>query len=484
MEALTTVAEREVNERRLLEEDALREAYIATFISSEEATRFAGELGVDTGGFARLVATARGNGDVVVEFVRQTPAGQRDVAMQLLGVLAGKDLQDTPLEVLQDHLTRALPYRDRPLFTEYILNPRVQNEHLTAYRSPLEAYAHQHGIRSPRDWARETRRMAAVDSLYRGRVATPPEGVLRARAHDALSAAIFLVAGCRAIGVPARLDPVTGRAAYFDGDSWRDVEERPGQESATGCLVVRHDGKVVKDPRYFLHFTVARIEEGTTRILDLGSNTAVDMGAGASFSQIFAVPARLEAGDYILSTGNRHADGSVLAGITAFHVNAGETRTVEMAFRATDEALRVLGRTAPAIAYQGEAREETLAMPARGYAAVAIVEAGKEPTNHLLRDIAALKTEFEAAGKPVCILFESRKGFQAFSAAAFPPFPSTMRVGYDDRQLLERLSRDLALGHVELPLLLLLDRAGEVVFLSRGYRIGLGTQMLKIMARE
>lgn len=32
-----------------------------------------------------------------------------------------------------------------------------------------------------------------------------------------------------------------------------------------------------------------------------------------------------------------------------------------------------------------------------------------------------------------------------------------------------------------LPLIVMLNRKGEVVFISQGYRIGLGTQILKVM---
>jgi hypothetical protein len=208
------------------------------------------------------------------------------------------------------------------------------------------------------------------------------------------------------------------------------------------------------------------------------------MGAGASLRQIFAAPARLEAGDYILTTGNRRADGSVLAGITSFRVRAGETTELELSLRPTNETLAVLGKTDPAIPYHSLDRPATLLPPARGYLAVAIIEANKEPSNHLLRDIAALKEDFEAAGQPLCLLFDSREGLRSFSPADFRPFPSTMIAGHDDgHRLLQRLTADLSLDHASLPLLLLLNREGEVVFLSRGYRIGLGTQIIKIMNR-
>lgn len=54
-----------------------------------------------------------------------------------------------------------------------------------------------------------------------------------------------------------------------------------------------------------------------------------------------------------------------------------------------------------------------------------------------------------------------------------------------DGRLLSRLATDLHLpdaGH--LPLVLLLNARGQVIFLSRGYRVGLGTQIINIMNKK
>ena len=52
-------------------------------------------------------------------------------------------------------------------------------------------------------------------------------------------------------------------------------------------------------------------------------------------------------------------------------------------------------------------------------------------------------------------------------------------------KLHQQLSRDLQLQNAEnLPLVVLLNAEGDVVFISQGYRVGLGTQIMNVMNRK
>lgn len=78
--------------------------------------------------------------------MREVSPERRTLAMNLLGVIAEKDLQDTPADVLLSHVEGDGSDVANPYFTEYILNPRVQNELLTAYREPVREFLKRHGI--------------------------------------------------------------------------------------------------------------------------------------------------------------------------------------------------------------------------------------------------------------------------------------------------------------------------------------------------
>lgn len=494
IEALSTADERAANDRRLVREDSTRAAYVATFMTAEAARDSAFELGVDTARFARYIRLARGNYAEIERLFRE--AGDRERAMQLLDVVAEKDLQDTPAEVWLDHVEGTRDFPDGGLFREYVLNPRVRNELITAFRRPLREALSRDSVLAggeriaPRELAerllRYTEKVRVAD--YPAKVATPPVGVLRAGVADAPSRDIFFVALCRAAGLPARLNPVSGKPECCLEDMWYTVDFAAREAVPKGQFTLHYPGTPVGDPRYFLNFTVGKIEDGRVRTIDLGSNAAVDMGAGASYSRIFAAPVLLEAGDYVLSTGNRRGDGAVLAGMASFRVEAGGRTDVELRLRPVEERAEVVGKVRLPLPFVPEGGESpvTIALPREGYAAVAIVEADKEPTNHLLRDMGSMKEDFDRLGLPLYLVFRDKDNLHKFHRPDFRPFPSCTRWGHDrDGVLLGRLAGDLQFRDTgALPLVVVLNGAGEVAFVSRGYRVGLGTQVMNVMGRK
>ena len=163
--ALSTDEERAVNDRRFAREDSLRNVYVATFMSRTQGGDVAMELGVDTARFATYMVTSRGNYSELLRFMREVSPERRTLAMNLLGVIAEKDLQDTPADVLLSHVEGDGRDVANPYFTEYILNPRVQNELLTAYREPVRAFLKRHDITDVTSLNQETGKINVVDSL-------------------------------------------------------------------------------------------------------------------------------------------------------------------------------------------------------------------------------------------------------------------------------------------------------------------------------
>ncbi|WP_300775019.1 SPFH domain-containing protein, partial [uncultured Desulfovibrio sp.] len=95
-----------------------------------------------------------------------------------------------------------------------------------------------------------------------------------------------------------------------------------------------------------------------------------------------------------------------------------------------------------------------------------------------LRDMAASAADFEAEGAPLRFFF---KDGSKFRPSDFRPFPSTLAFEAEGGQALAaRLAEELELVNPDnLPLVLVVNGRGEVVFLSQGYSIGLGAQVLK-----
>lgn len=494
IEALTTDEERAVNDRRFVYEDSLRNAYVATFMTTRQAREVAEELEIDSTRFTRYVKMARGNYPEIEKLFRQAP--DRELVMQLLDVVTEKDLQDTPAEVWLQHLVQVNPGVEGEMFQEYILNPRIQNEVISAYREPIRVAFGKEiaGVAANGTGMDEVMKvimrvvgeLRVIDSP--SKVPTPPVGVLRAGVADALSRDIFFVAVCRTFFIPARLSAISGKPEYYIEGNWHTADFTTERSVSKGKLMLHYAGEPVKDPRYFLNFTIGKIEDGRVRTIDLGSNADVDMGVGASYKTIFEQPVELEEGNYILSTGNRGGNGAIMATLTSFRVEAGRVTDLDMRILPCEEEVKVLGKVSLPLFYVSEetGKPQNVKIPEKGYTVIALIEADKEPTNHLLRDMSGMKGDFDQLGVPLYFMFRDSGNLGKFKRADFRPFPSTIVWGCDqDGELFHKLSDCLQLQNAEnLPLVVLLNAEGEVFFVSQGYRVGLGTQIMNVMNRK
>ena len=346
---------------------------------------------------------------------------------------------------------------------------------LTAYRQPLQAYFKEAGINDATAVAAYAGQFRACDSLYTARYTIPPLGVVRAGVADEKSRDVFFVAACRTLGIPARLNPMTDKQQYFTGEAWETIRFATDKKEVAvkGSLMLTYQDKHVKDPKYFLNFTIGKMEDNAIRTIDLGSNAAVDMGAGASYAQIFSHPVELEAGHYFLFTGNRHSSGAIYTRICPFEVQAGKLTTVEMTIPECPEMRQVVGQITLPPSMKGLDKKQ--------YGILAILDAGTEPTNHFLRDMGASKAEFEALGSPLCFFFKDAANRSKFHPEDFRPFPENLTFEVDDdQQLAKRFGEELHLANAgNLPLVLVVNGNGEVIFISQGYSIGLGARLLK-----
>src|SRR5699024_734574 len=132
--AEVTPEQKEANAKRSLEEDAIRNKYVATFYTEEKAEALAKELGIDPMKTEDFMIGSRGNWMEIEKRLRETTAEKRANAMAVLDAVSAKYLRDTPASVFADHLNNT-PAVQSEWFNEYIMNPRVANEFLTPYKS-------------------------------------------------------------------------------------------------------------------------------------------------------------------------------------------------------------------------------------------------------------------------------------------------------------------------------------------------------------
>lgn len=491
--AEVTDEQKEKNAIRLHQEDSIRNKYVATFYTEEKAAALAKELNTDEAKTKEYMIASRGNWMELEKFLRETPAEKRNLAMELLGVVSAKDLRDTPASVFADHLNNT-PAVDSELFVEYVLNPRVSNEFLTPYKgfalSNVDEGTRKAVQENPAqlvDWVKQN--ITIKEDLNPQRIAIMPMGVWKSRVADKHSRDIFFVAAARSCGVPARIEPVAKKVQYYQ-NGWVDVDfEAAVQSNAKQGKVVASYApiKALQDPKYYSHFTIAKLlDNGKLQTLDFESANGADMGAGNTWSALLKNPLTLDEGNYVLVTGTRMANGSVLSEVSFFSVEAGKTTQIKLEMRENLDEVQVIGNFNSENKFKpvnSDSETSILATTGRGYFVVAILGARQEPTNHAMRDIAAVKAELEEWGRGLVLLFPNEKGWNSFDPKEFGELPNTITYGIDvDNKIQNEIASAMKLANANnLPIFIIADTFNRVVFVSQGYTIGLGEQMMKVI---
>ena len=492
--AEVTPEQKEANAKRLLEEDAIRNKYVATFYTEEKAEALAKELGIDPMKTEDFMIGSRGNWMEIEKFLRETPAEKRAQAMALLDVVSAKDLRDTPASVFADHLNNT-PAVQSEWFNEYIMNPRVANEFLTPYKSffaaNIEPSLAKQAVENPQalvDWVKNN--VSINDALNAQRIPIMPMGVWKSRIADKGSRNIFFVAVARSLGILARIEPVARKIQYFKDNAWVDVDfEAAVQTTAKqGKVIASYQPiKALQDPKYYSHFTIAKVlPNGTLQTLNFERGGNVDMGLGDTWSGLLKKPLSMDEGNYMLVTGTRMANGSVLAEIEFFNVEADKTTPIQLEMRESKDEIQVIGNFNSENKFKrADNGEETslLATTGRGYYIVALLGSRQEPTNHAMRDIAAVKKELEDWGRGIVLLFPDEKGYKNFDPKEFGDLPGTITYGLDiDGAIQKEMATAMKLQNANtLPIFLIADTFNRVVFVSQGYTIGLGEQLMKVI---
>ncbi len=470
---------------RLAQEDSIRNAYEATFMNERISIQMADRMGIDHETAKELFIGSRGNHREIISFLTTTPPDKRNEAVDLLKQISQKDLRDVTRKVLDDHYaTRPSP--DTRNFSGYVRNPRVSNEMLTPYKSffrdmvpdPQES-VYQSDPSKLIEWVKDSIRVDSDCNL--GGSPITPIGVWKTRIADPHSRDIFFVSMARSMGIPSRIDPVTGKVQLLKRNTVSDVDfdTEQQQDAKAGRLIVDYEPiKILSNPKYYTNFTISRITED-------GSLQLMEYDESESWESLFRKGVALDEGDYLMVSGTRLAKGGVLTHLEFFSVEKGKTVRAPLIMRESEDEIQVIGNFNSEDRYLNvPALEETsvLATTGRGYFSIMVMGTGQEPSNHALMDLAAVKDEFEEWGRKMIILFQSEEQYRKFNAEDFPELPSNISFGIDiDGSIQKEIAENMKLSNAStLPMVIIADTFNRVVFISQGYTIGLGEQMLAV----
>ncbi len=78
------------------------------------------------------------------------------------------------------------------------------------------------------------------------------------------------------------------------------------------------------------------------------------------------------------------------------------------------------------------------------------------------------------------LLFPDDRQLKNFRKDEFPGLPQTITFGVDQNHAIQNMIQEnLKLSHDNLPIFVIADTFNRIVFISQGYSIGLGEQLMK-----
>jgi len=481
VEVKVSEEQRELNNKRLSYEDSLRKEYEKSFSNEKSYKDFALQYNYPNEKTIEILQKSRGNWSEIKKFIETTSNDKKDLAILILEAIAEKDLHDINSSTLLDHLLNSKFDNNLDTLTNinFIFNPRVEYEMIKPYKKELQIFLKNNKIANANDiflWIKNNIRINNIDNYSRTPIS--PIACTKVKMCDYRSRNIFFVAACRSLGIASRLEPSTKVPQYYSWQGWKNVsfdEISNVSQMAKSELLIENSEKNGKiKPEYSKHFTIQKFEKGKFHTLDYEMDNRWDN---------YPVSLNIECGKYLLVTGNRMPDGSVLCNLRFFKIEPNKTKSIQIELRKEPSTNKVLGNLSMNSKFKTliDNRKITLGDIAKDKPCLLFwIEPGKEPTRHVLVDIEKIKSRLEKWDGKIIIVIQSEM-VSRYDLNTKNIFPDNSIVVIDEDKILNKSIKKSIDGKIDFPVVIYSKENGDIIFLSEGYRIGIGEQLIKIL---
>ena len=465
------------NARRLQYEDSVRNAYIATFKTEKDTAEFHNDH-LTSEQLGTFLKKCEGNYEELRKFLEFNKEKREGLFLyEFLNSLSDKDLRDFNATILQKHTVTYISSRyPFEVYLKGIISPRISNEGIRAWRTPLRKNMMSElkgstGYETVMAWIKSNVTIDNEGNYFNCPIS--PMGVYELRRADRHSRDIFFVACCRALDIPAYMDNATGDLWAWDGNKWQLVTfDEKKAAPATGQLTIDYQGNGELKPKYWTNFSIARFEDGDFVTFDYEDDPRVEN---------FPFTLTLEAGYYLLSTGNRYSDGTALSHLEFFNIEPNHEVKKQLVIRELVKRTENYGkiRTDYKIVVNGK-KTAVKEVMGNKQTLVCFIDPTREPTKHLLKDIASMRNEFEKWGHPILIVIPEGKAAPDFNFKAWGlPKQSILMQDKGNQWFKDIITSADLYFRDDYPMVFLINPDGTIVFKSEGYRIGTGELILK-----
>ena len=494
-------AQKAVGRTRLKAADAAREKRLSTFRedAARAAERYPGE--------ADIFLRARGNVAGLKEFLDGEDWKQE--RRELLHSLLDKDFRDLEPELLQEQLRQLAPLSPvvqrraasgeqadsasgREAFVRFCLCPRIGMEELTAFAPVIKAFFSEEEQAAFREQPERIRKWKQAHLKYLpgedyDTLKITPPAALRGLWADEAGKRTLFVAVCRTLGIPARLNPVTGQAEYLTGYGWREVSGQA--EAAGGGAEETFTGRSHNEKDSARLLLLASPEDPWTYAQTWTIGRLSRMGYETlNYEGIHPENGRMElflkSGTYRLITTNRMPGGSQYASIIRFQLKEGEERTLEMKLRRPELKDLLVKNPLPAFSLMDGAGNtvESASLLTGAKSLLIFAEEGKEPTEHVLNELPAEKERLERLSFRLILVADSPASLENPLLKRTVDAFETAQVYFDEGlENAEPVARRMYVEPDRLPLLVAVDEQGCGIYACSGYHVGSVGLALKLL---
>lgn len=471
------------NDRRFAYEDSIRNAYIASFPRN-----------IDDEEVLNLVEKSWGNYQTILDFISYAEKNdKRQIAINLLKQVSDKDLRDITMDVLVDNLDYSVD-GEGEIYYAYILNPRVSNEMIRPYKKTLSSYfdteQNEKFRQNPQELVEWVSQNIIINNKMNVRnIPMLPTSVVKSMVTDTRSRGVFFVSMARSLGVASRIDPVTGKVQYMNDNQWIDVDfdmqDTDAVPTRQGKLMAKYNPTSdLPDLRYYTHFSIKKFDRENFNLLAYDAKDP-GMDVGEQYSELFENGLALDPGYYVMTTGTRLSDGSSLTRMTFFNIESDKITDIDLVMRVPEKGLRIIGNFNSENRYMPLDKTEDMSLlqtTGRGFYVLGLLDGGSEPTTHAMQDIAIVKDNLDKWGRGFVFLFQNEEQKKNFELKNFQNLPDNVTFGIEDGSMLNEIVKGMRLQSDNLPIFIVANTQNEVVFISQGYTIGLGEQLVKVIS--
>lgn len=471
------------NDRRFAYEDSIRNAYIASFPRN-----------IDDEEVLNLVEKSWGNYQTILDFISYAEKNdKRQIAINLLKQVSDKDLRDITMDVLVDNLDYSVD-GEGEIYYAYILNPRVSNEMIRPYKKTLSSYfdteQNEKFRQNPQELVEWVSQNIIINNKMNVRnIPMLPTSVVKSMVTDTRSRGVFFVSMARSLGVASRIDPITGKVQYMNDNQWIDVDfdmqDTDAVPTRQGELMAKYNPTSdLPDLRYYTHFSIKKFDGENFNLLAYDAKDP-GMDVGEQYSELFENGLALDPGYYVMTTGTRLSDGSSLTRMTFFNIESDKITDIDLVMRVPEKGLRIIGNFNSENRYMPLAKTEDMSLlqtTGRGFYVLGLLDGGSEPTTHAMQDIAIVKDNLDKWGRGFVFLFQNEEQKKNFELKNFQNLPDNVTFGIEDGSMLNEIVKGMRLQSDNLPIFIVANTQNEVVFISQGYTIGLGEQLVKVIS--